>query len=375
MGAELEHGRRTFLKRAAIASGLAAAGVAAGGRAVSAQAASIPTGPPLVPSTGAYIVLLGTSAGPVPFLGRTGISSALVVDGQIYLIDLGHGSFDQFQTLGLSPSDIAGVFITHLHSDHIANLFTMLWLRFGGIDPLTSPLQIYGPGSAGALPPKPAHTKTMTVDASSSVPGLATYISKSIEASAYDINVRMRDEGWPDIETRYDVHEIALPAVGASALGDVAPAMAPFPIMSDDKVSVTAILVEHPPVFPSFAFRFDTAYGSVAFSGDTTVTPNMVTLAQGADSMVHEAIDIQAVEAAAAGGGLSAAQIAHLEGSHTDVTKLGAIAQQAGVGQLVLTHLAPGTIEYPDAIWLEKAQQGYLGPVVVGHDLMVIPLT
>jgi ribonuclease BN (tRNA processing enzyme) len=231
---------------------------------------------------------------------------------------------------------------------------------------------MYGPGSAGALPLRQPGTSPQTVNPSSPVPGLSRFIDLSIQASAYDVNVRMRDEGWPDINSMYTTNEIDLPSVGASARGNLAPVMDPFLVMSDDKVTVTAILVEHPPVFPSFAFRFDTEYGSVAFSGDTTITPNMVTLAQGAGTMVHEAIDLQAVQEF--GGSLTPAQLQHLENSHTDVTKLGPVAQAAGVESLVLTHLAPGTIVYPDAIWLAKASMGYTGTVIVGHDLDVIPV-
>ena len=40
--------------------------------------------------------------------------------------------------------------------------------------------------------------------------------------------------------------------------------------------------------FPAFGFRFDTEDGSVAFSGDTTVSDNLVRLAAGADVLVRE---------------------------------------------------------------------------------------
>jgi ribonuclease BN (tRNA processing enzyme) len=79
-----------------------------------------------------------------------------------------------------------------------------------------------------------------------------------------------------------NVHEIPLPDVGAT-FTNTAPAMQPFPVMSDDKVKVSAVLVPHGPVFPAFAFLFDTAYGSVTFSGDTTYTDNIPTLAHNTD--------------------------------------------------------------------------------------------
>lgn len=162
-------------------------------------------------------------------------------------------------------------------------------------------------------------------------------------------------------------HDIEVPGVGADPLTNVAPPMEPFPVMSDDRVSVTAILVQHPPVFPSFAFRFDTEHGSVVFSGDTTITENVVTLARGADVLVHEAIDLDVVERY---GNLTEEQLQHHRAGHADVRALGAHAQRAGVPRLVLSHLAPGTVALPDESWRLKASRGFDGEVVVGTDLM-----
>ncbi|OXM72656.1 MULTISPECIES: MBL fold metallo-hydrolase [Amycolatopsis] len=326
-----------------------------------------------VPRTGAHLVLLGTAAGPVPMAGRSGIATALVVDGRTYLVDFGHGAFGRLQQSGVDIGTLGKVFVTHLHSDHLADLYTLLWLRFGGVNGLTHPIDFYGPGPAGALPEPSSGKPAGTVEPGNPTPGLAGFFANSLAATAYDVNLRMRDEAWPDIRDLYRVHEIAVPDVGASPLGEMAPPMRPFPVVADDHVSVSAILVRHPPVFPSFAFRFDTAYGSVVISGDTTITPNMVTLARGADILVHEAIDLRIVEQF---GGLTPEQLRHHRESHSDVTRLGGeIAQPAGVRTLVLSHLAPGLKAIPDASWHAQASRGFDGEVIVGNDLMRIPLS
>ncbi|MFE9687245.1 MBL fold metallo-hydrolase [Streptomyces sp. NPDC006285] len=364
----MSRNRRQILRSAVLASSAAAVTPLFGSPAV----ADVASSGSAEPGEGAHVVLLGTAAGPVPQRGRRGIASALVVDGRIYLVDLGHGSFDQFEAAGLNIANLDRAFVTHLHSDHLADLYTLLWLRFGGINPLTHKLEIYGPGPAGALPAPSSGKPVTTVEPERPTPGLSDFISASMAATAYDINLRMRDGGWPDIRTLVRTHELVIPDVGASPTGAMAPAMDPFPVMSDDHVRVSAILVEHPPVFPSFAYRFDTRYGSVVFSGDTTITSNMVTLAQNADVLVHEAIDMQAVERA---DDLTPEQIQHHKNSHSDVTRIGAeVAQPANVGTLVLSHLAPGTKAIPDASWKAKASKGFDGTVVVGNDLQWLQL-
>lgn len=359
--------RRRFLRTAA---GVAAAVPVIGG--VSAAAATTSGDEPdaqLVRGEGTELILLGTAAGPVPMKGRVGISSALVVDGHIYLVDLGHGAFDQFEKGGLDVGSLDGIFVTHLHSDHLADLYNMPWLRFGGVDSMTHTVDIYGPGPAGALPAASSGEEVPTVNPENPTPGLSDFFATSMAATAYDLNLRMRDEGWPDIRTLVRTHDIQVPDVGADPITDVAPPMEPFLVMSDDRVSVSAILVQHPPVFPSFAFRFDTEHGSVVFSGDTTITENIVTIAQGADVLVHEAIDLEIVERY---GDLTPEQLQHHRNSHSDVTQLGAHAQRAEVNTLVLSHLAPGTTQVPDESWHLKASKGFRGSVVVGHDLQCI---
>src|SRR6185437_4404370 len=58
-------------------------------------------------------------------------------------------------------------------------------------------------------------------------------------------------------------------------------------VMQDENVRVTATLVDHPPVFPAFAYRFDASDRSIVISGDTRPCENLVKLAQKADVLVH----------------------------------------------------------------------------------------
>jgi ribonuclease BN (tRNA processing enzyme) len=353
--------RNAISRRAALLGGVATAALSPFGAGAQAT-----------PAAGDYrttLRLIGTGGGPIPTGGkRVGICSAIVVEDRAYIIDLGQSCLNNIVRSGIKLPWIQAVFITHLHSDHIAELYNLVWLNLDPTYGITHPIDVWGPGRAGGLPAAPSATPVSTVDPVHPTPGLSDYFALSIAATAYDANLRIRDEGWHDVQDMVRTHEIALPDVGASATGDIAPPMDPFPVMENDDVKVTGILVRHTPVFPSFAFRFDTADGSVAFSGDTTVDPNFVTLAKGAEIVVHEVIDLDWVASLSS----SPTQLDHLRQSHTDVDEVGAIAEATGARTLVLTHLVPDGDEVSDETWRSKAQQGFSGEVIVGTDLAVI---
>lgn len=347
-----------------LGAGAALAGVAATPAAFAAP--SVASGPK-APGYRTTVALLGTSGGPPPMDGRTGISSAVVVGDATYLVDLGHGTFNQLHRSGISPASIRSMLITHLHSDHLAEAYTLPWLRFGGVRPMRGPVDVYGPGSAGALPPSRSGPVEL-IHPERPTPGIEDFFASAMAGSAYDLNLRMLDEGWPDIRELLRVHDIVLPDIGASAPDNLFPDMDPFLVFEDDRVRVTATLVKHPPVFPAFGFRFDTEDGSVVFSGDTTVSENLMRLASGADVLVHEVINVDVLD-----GLVPPEIIAHLLESHTNVDDVGAVAESADVGTLVLNHLVPGDpAEVNDGQWRRCAQHGFSGKVVVGRDLMTV---
>lgn len=288
-----------------------------------------------------------------------------------YLIDMGHGSFTQLHQAGLDVRDIHAVFVTHLHSDHVSELYQLPFLRHGGLGRLNRPLRIIGPGRAGALPPSRTGNPVPTVAPDNPTPGIVDLIEHMTAATAYDLNIRIRDEGWHDIRTRMQPEDIQLPLVGASADGDLHPDMEPFLVFQDERVTVWAVLVVHPPVFPAFAFRFDSRYGSVVVSGDTARSNNLVRLATGADVLVHEAIALDWVQKQA----MAPEIVEHLGQSHTSVDEVGAVAEAAGVRTLVLSHLVPADITAVSAEeWERRASAGFAGEVKVGHDLLRVDL-
>jgi ribonuclease BN (tRNA processing enzyme) len=286
-----------------------------------------------------------------------------------------------------------------LHSDHIAdyfNFFTLNWTNWA-FDRQT--VEVYGPGRASANGPagSPAPGLPVTPTAPLVTPGLSTpgitdINALSLHANAYDVNVRLRStsrQGDHALEftglsgpPMMRPHDIAVPA--SASVGEPSPLIATFPVYADDKVEVTATLVNHPPVFPAFAYRFRTPHGTVVFSGDTTPCQNLFDLARGTDVLVSEVMDVDASVAIYRGTPVHDTMAIQFAGAHIPlygrpasgdnpaVPGVGTVARTVDAKALALNHLSPGDGSVSDAEFRKGAEQDYRGRVVVGDDLMVL---
>ncbi|WP_402463903.1 MBL fold metallo-hydrolase [Isoptericola aurantiacus] len=361
------------MSRRVLLGGLAGAAAAAtlGAPAASAGERHGQGRRPGIPERGASLVLLGTKGGPPLDADRAGICSALVVDGAVYLVDVGRSATTQYFRSGLGFADLAGVFVTHLHADHVAD-YANLFLLGGHMravqgDTLPDSTPVYGPGPAGGLPPTHGGGTSPTTSPEDPTPGLLALTDSVMDAYAYHTNYFMRNSGIRETRSLADVREIE-PPVGAS-FEEVAPPMDAVVVHEDDRVRVSAVLVPHGAAYPCFAYRFDTDHGSVTFSGDTSYSANLERMARGSDVLVHEAINVEGWD------GPESVR-AHLVDGHVEVQQVGGVAQRAEAEHLVLSHLgdlaAEGDLDARQ--WRRWAQQGYDGRVTVGDDLDVFTL-
>ena len=322
------------------------------------------------------LVLLGTAGGPLPSVNRSGIANAVVVGDRVHVIDCGSGVTRQLRQARLL-SRLSQVFLTHLHSDHVCEYFNLFLLGWPILQH-NPPVHVHGPGSAGpmcALPAEDDEPAIPLVSPDEPTPGIVEVTNHQIRANAFDLNIRMREAGRSDLTDLIVPRAISVPGhVGASPLGPVAPPMEPLLVTEDDEVRVTAILVQHEPVFPAFAYRFDTPAGSVVISGDTAPSANLVKLARGADILVHEVYDDSVPEREDEDSYEARRRLHHLVTSHTPLSQVGRLAAEAGVGRLVLTHFVPGDDVLPDGHWVDGVDSGFDGEVVVGHDLLELRL-
>jgi ribonuclease BN (tRNA processing enzyme) len=177
------------------------------------------------------------------------------------------------------------------------------------------------------------------------------------EMNDYDIHTRILDEGRVPLVPLVHPHELTQSGV----------------VMKDDNVTVTCVLVDHPPVTPAFAYRFDSRDRSIVVSGDTKRSNALIRLAQGADILVHEALYPSAVDRLVAPLANAAALKKSILSHHTPVEDVGRVAQEAGVKTLVLSHFVPAEdSSLTDQMWIDAARSTYKGQIIIGRDLLEI---
>lgn len=280
-------------------------------------------------STSSRLILLGTGGGPTPKRTRSAAANAIVVGDACYVIDCGDGVARQLALAGISFNALRGVFLTHHHSDHNADYGNLLLLSWAAN--MTQRVDTYGP------------------------PPLARMTRQFLELNAYDIATRVADEGRAPLERLIAPHEITGDGV----------------VHRDERVTVTAALVDHPPVAPAFAYRFDCPDRSIVFSGDTRPSDNLIRLARGADVLVHEVMYLPALERLIASEPNAATLREHLLASHTTTEQVGRVATEARVRTLVLSHFVPGgDASITDDIWRDAVRPHFSGEIVVARDLM-----
>ena len=288
-----------------------------------------------------HLFLCGTAAA-LPDPDRAGPCTAVVAAGQLVLIDAGPASWRVVDGLNLPVARLSAVLVTHLHSDHIGELGEAIeqsWIA-GRVDPL----DIYGP------------------------PGIEDVVQGFAQVYSHDQGYRVAHHGaaaMPPQAARAVAHVIAPPS-GTSAV----------PVFARNGLEVSAFRAHHEPV--DFAYGYRIAYRGrvVVVSGDTKKCAAVLENARGADLLVHEALATalteRVVQRARALGLPRMAGLAHdVSDYHTTPVEAAQLAQEAGVHELVLTHIFP---PLPNALaqhlFLAGTAAAYDGKLVLGEDGM-----
>lgn len=280
-------------------------------------------------ATRTRLILLGTGGGPRPRKASSASAQVIVANGTPYVIDCGDGVARQLVFAGVSLDALRHVFITHHHSDHNADYGNLIWLAWAA--GLRSRVDAWGP------PPLDKMTRLF------------------FEMNAADIDARIANEGRVPLAPLVHAHELTEGGL----------------VMKDDNVTVTSALVDHPPMVPAFAYRFDADDRSIVISGDTARSDNVVKLARNADVLVHSALYVPAVDRMVARVGNATALKESIIAHQTSAEDAGRVAEAAGVKTLVLSHLVPpDDPEVTEQMWLGAARAHFRGKVIVARDLM-----
>ena len=269
------------------------------------------------------VTLLGTGCPPA-VMNRFGPSILVEAGEQKFLFDAGRGALQRLNQVKVSWRDVQGVFLTHLHSDHVVG-FPDLWLT-GWLTPGRDvPLQVWGPRG----------TQKMML-----------HLEQAYE---YDIRIRLYDDrASPD---------------GVVILAeDVAGGF----VYEKNGVKITAFEVDHTPVRPAFGYRIDYAGRSVVLSGDTRVSENLIRHAQGVDLLVHEVASPETFQRAGSPPERAKSVVAH----HVTPEQAGEVFTRTKPKLAVYSHIVLPTATEQDLI--PPTRKTYAGPLELGEDLMVM---
>lgn len=246
--------------------------------------------------------------------GRRGPSFLLETNGQKLLFDCGWGCLEGLLELGINANEIAQIFISHSHADHLANLI-----------PLLQSILV-----TQAFFPQKLRKKDLLIH------GYKGF--KNDYEALQKIMFPDRNESY-----KIEIHE-----------------------HSGDKEKIGEIEIETkevnhvPQYFPSIAYRINSEEKSFTYSGDCNYNENIISLAQKSDMLLLDcSIPVQSFQKH---GPFP---------SHLSPFEAGEIAKKAAVKTLVLFHLYDiSTDEEID----KEIRKNYSGNLIIPNDLQQISL-
>ena len=270
------------------------------------------------------IILLGTGC-PAPSHERFGPSTLVMSQNVKFIIDAGSGVTQRLSECAIPPSEIDFVLITHLHSDHIVDLYQLF--ISGWHTGRNFPFKIYGPA------------------------GIKKYFEKILEAYKDELGLRETWEARPNVEgLKVEIHEINSES-----------------LISIEGIEILPIEVNHLPVEPAFGYKVIVNNSkSFVYSGDTSYSKNLEEASNNVDLLIHElytGLDLHPER-------MSEVTIENVKKYHSTAEQVGELARNANVKKLVLNHFVPPKFDEKDI--LEKIQKLYKGETILGTDLLRI---
>jgi ribonuclease BN (tRNA processing enzyme) len=225
------------------------------------------------------------------------------------------------------------VAVSHLHPDHISDLPAFLWQSHLA---RKEPLPIVGPSGNDAAPDFSTFLRRLFDENNGAFPALGATLGgkrRDIPSGPFSTGGSVRlDVGVIDVTTAK-----------------------PSTAFDRDGLTVTAQGIPHGNM-PTLAYRVKVRDVSVVFSSDQTGTdPKFVDFAKGANVLIMH------LE-------LAAGVKNNLLHAAPDV--VGRLAQEAGVGRLIISHIGIFDLD----VALAEVKKVYTGPLTIGADLQCTPV-
>ncbi len=284
------------------------------------------------------ITLLGTGT-PAPSLSRQSSGYLVEIGDDVIVIDHGPGTQQRLLESGRRPTQVSHVFLSHLHYDHIMDYPRLLlqhWDMGAGRIP---ELKVYGP------PPLARITTQLIGDDGVFGPDIEARVS---HPTSQDVFVSRGGE-LPRRKPQPQVREIAA--------GDVIEADA-WRVIAGEACHVQ-------PFLECLAYRLESDAGTLVYSGDSGGVPqSLIDLAANCDILIHMCHFATGME--------PSESYRQACGNHMDIAE---VAKQANAKTVVLSHFIP-MLDRPGILerLVQEMRSVYSGNIVIGRDLMEIPL-
>lgn len=246
------------------------------------------------------VVTVGTGS-PYENPDRRGPSTGIAWQDGVALVDVGRGVAEALRMSKIPVAQPSRIFLTSLLPENLLGLDDLLFT--GWRQDRAEPLQVYGPAGTREL---------------------LRHLQEGYRRSQTALGSAL---GLPEAGIRVEVIEVG---EGFS-----------LPSADWEGLSARAAAVEGGPL-PGLLWRFEAGDRSVVVSGVGWGDERLVSFAQGADMLVHEAVYVPPPEDVEDAGVIADPERLRREALlHTSLLDVGRIASEADVGTLVLIRMRP----------------------------------
>ena len=282
------------------------------------------------------VTILGSSSAK-PSAERHPSAQIVNVDEQPFLVDAGEGVQQQMFRCGINPLRLRGIFISHLHGDHVFGLFPLLSTL--GLYGRQMPVRIFAPAPFGEIlegfkkyfeDHLSYEIEWVEVDTTANA---LIYESRTLEVWSIPLRHSLRAAGFLFREkpAGLNVEKFKIERYGLTISQIVAAKRGEDIVLEDGTVIPNGELTYVPRRSASYAYCSDTSFSA-----------KVAGIVSGVDVLYHEATYADDSKSVAS------------ERGHSTASQAAEVARRAGAGKLLIGHFSS---RYKDpGILLEEAR-------------------